>query len=95
MNDTRVSQTVSYTVTDLSSGDVILSGSVTAGADLSVRVAAFPERRSAFYLIEWEGSDTGRNHYVASIGDRISLDLYRTCMERAGFDRALEGFDER
>ena len=95
VNDTREAQTVSYTVTDLSSGDVILSGSVTAGADLSARVASFPERRSAFYLIEWEGSDTGRNHYVASIGDRISLDLYRACMERAGFDRALEGFDER
>jgi beta-mannosidase len=94
VNDTREAQTVSYTVTDLSSGDQILFGSVTAEADRSVQVARFPERTPAFYLITWDGSDTGRNHYVASIGDRVSLDAYRACMAEAGFLEALEGFEE-
>lgn len=94
-NDARNDVHVSYTVRDLTDGGrIVLSGELNAESDTTSRVATFPERQSAFYLIEWSGDAAGKNHYQASIGDRISLETYYGCMKTAGFDGALEGFGE-
>ena len=93
VNDSRETVTVSYTVTDLVAGKTVLSGEASVLPDASTPTAVFPEMKSAFYLIEWKGSAVGTNHYQASIGDRVSLDTYLSCMKKAGYDSAFEGFD--
>jgi len=94
VNDTREKISVSYTVTDLMTGETILSGSFTSDSDTSVSVASFPERKPAFYLIRWKGDREGCNHFVSAIGERVSFDAYFACMQTAGFDRFMEGFHE-
>ena len=91
-NDTRCVQNVSYKVRDLISGKVILCGSTESAPDTATAVASTPDTKNAFYLIEWEGTDCGQNHFTPSIGDKLELDAYVRCMKESGFFSELEGF---
>lgn len=91
-NDSRCVQNVSYKVRDLISGKVILCGSTESAPDTAIAVASTPDTKNAFYLIEWEGTDCGQNHFTPSIGDKLELDAYVRCMKESGFFSELEGF---
>lgn len=92
-NDTRDTVSVSYTVSDLVSDRTILTGETACRSDATVRITEFPEDPLAFYLIEWQGSAVGKNHYKAAISHRFTLESYFICMQKAGFDSSLEGFE--
>ena len=91
-NDTREAVRVDYTVTDLAADRVVLSGRCHALPDETVPVAALRESTGSFYLIEWNGTAAGRNHYAADIYRGLDTDRYVACMKKAGFFEALEGF---
>ena len=93
-NDTRRSVAVQYTVTDLIADRVALTGRCAAAPDETAAIAKLPETPGSFYLIEWTGDETGRNHYTADIYHGLNFDTYLTGMRRAGFLASLEGFGE-
>ena len=69
-NDTQQDIAVSYTVTDLQSGQVVLSGNHIATADSSVTLDTLgaPDTQGV-YLIEWQaGKYSGKNHYLYGKG---------------------------
>ena len=92
-NDTRKKARVSFTVADLSRDETVLTGTCEVEADGLRTVGWLEDRKNAFYLIEWSGDETGANHYTAEIYNGLDLESYTACMKKAGFDRALEGFD--
>ena len=92
-NDMQTAQTVRYQLKDLSNGTTVLTGEFVADANTSVPIAKFPETKGAFYLIQWEGNVIGKNHYQASIGDKISLEAYLSALKHSGFASAFEGFN--
>ncbi len=67
-NDTRIDLKVRYSVTDQSSGQVVLEGEGTAWRDASTELGRIPFSMGShrLYVIRW-GSDlgTGANHYLA------------------------------
>ena len=91
VNDLQKDVAVRYTVTDALTKKTVLSGEYSAAADSVVRLASLPEQ-AAFYLIEWSGDATGKNHFVGKIGDKVSTADYDVFMKFAGFDGEFEGF---
>ena len=91
-NDTREEKCVRYTVTNLETGETVLAGECTVQSDVTTRVAKFPEESGACYLIQWEGDAVGKNHFVAAIGDGISLCGYSSWMKQIGYWDLKEGF---
>ncbi|MBQ8388504.1 MAG: glycoside hydrolase family 2 [Clostridia bacterium] len=92
-NDSRETLRVSYTVRELYTGREVLRGELEVAPDRADRVAQIPDTGSAFYLIEWSGDVSGKNHFTAAIGDGIELEKYSECMKQSGFFDALEGFN--
>lgn len=92
VNDTPCNVTVSYRVTDGMTDEVLLSGTVTVASDGKEVLEKLSENSSRFIRIFWEGDAAGENHFVTRIGDNLTFGEYRSFMEKAGFDRALEGF---
>ena len=90
-NDLQREIAVRYTVRDALKGNTLLSGEYSAAADCVVRLATLPEE-NAYYLIEWSGDVTGKNHYVGKIGEKVSTEDYTEFMKIAGFDGEFEGF---
>lgn len=90
-NDTLQDARFRCTVTDALTGRVVLSGEYLARADETVRLAKLPEK-AGFYLIEWAGDVTGKNHFVGCIGDQVTTEDYAKFMAAAGFDTEFEGF---
>jgi len=67
-NDTRSDVSLSYSVSDVETGEVLCQGSAVAQRDMVTRLDAIyafaAEKR--FLLIEWDGGgERGRNHYLA------------------------------
>ncbi len=92
-NENRFAVAAQYTVTDLSTGEVLTVGKVELAPGETLRAAKLPERKFGFYLITWKTTDgEGKNHFVCSIGDGWTYEAYRTCMEKAGFWDEFEGF---
>jgi beta-mannosidase len=92
-NDSRKTLRVSYTVRELYTGREVLRGELEVAPDRADRVAQIPDVGGAFYLIEWSGDVSGKNHFTAAIGDGIELEKYSECMKQSGFFDALEGFN--
>jgi beta-mannosidase len=67
-NDLRHDLTVSYSIRDLASNEVLSSGTKRVLADAVTLIDSIPARTAEkkFLLIEWESQDgRGRNHYLA------------------------------
>lgn len=92
-NDSREGQTLSYTVENLSTGEVVAQGEVFVHADAIARAAVIPEEKYAFYLIKWAGKGVeGVNHHACSLGDVWEYEKYEECLKKAGFYDEFEGF---
>ena len=92
-NDTQETVTVSYKVTDLTAGAVVLEGTCAVAANETGSVAEIVEDPNAFYLMEWTGDREGKNHYAADIYHGLDFGRYVENIKKAGFYAALEGFD--
>lgn len=93
VNDLPVSCRLRYTVTDITRGDVIITGMADAVADSSVKIASLSAMTDYhFLLITWEAEDgtTNSNHYVTKLHD-ISASDYIADMQKAGYG-CWEGF---
>jgi beta-mannosidase len=92
-NEKQAAVTAEYTVTDLTDGEVLAAGTVSAGAHETLCAAKLPEKHCGFYLITWKTADgEGQNHFVCNIGDGWTYEAYKVCMEKAGFWDEFEGF---
>lgn len=90
-NDTRDDVSVTYTVTDLKTNEVVARDTVTVASDSTLRLASFKEN-ATYYRIDWSGDISGSNHFTGRIGDKITLDSYNTLMQSMGYNQKLEGF---
>ena len=91
-NDTGAEAEVSYTVENLHTHQVVLSGNCKVPSHETARIASFAEEAGEFYLICWQGDQCGTNHFTAAIGDGIQLDSYSAYMKEADFWKELQGF---
>lgn len=87
VNDLAADKTVTYSVKDVLSGKTVLSGTAKIAADSSQTVAFLPldTDKMRFYLIEWQGDETGRNHYTANMPN-IDYKTYLKAIEQCGMD---------
>ena len=86
-NDRRYDLTVSYSVRDLTSNEVMLSGRKLVKADAVTLLDSFPVRMAEkkFLLIEWESQDgPGQNHYLAG-SPAFDPARYQQWLRLAGF----------
>ena len=87
VNDLREGKTVTYCITDLTSGKVYHKNSVYLPSDASIRIDELEhsEGDRRFYLMEWQYDDvTGRNHYVSGMEQTLSYEEYVLCARLAG-----------
>ena len=92
-NDSRETQTLSYTVENLMTGKVVAKGEVLVKADAIAEAAVVNEEKYAFYLIKWTGKGVeGVNHHACSLGDVWEYEKYAECLKKAGFYDEFEGF---
>ena len=57
------------------------------------KAADLPEIKGGFYLIRWKTEQgEGVNHFVCNIGEGWTYDMYKACMQKAGFYDEFEGF---
>ncbi len=92
VNDTTADSPLRFTVKNLSTGETVTSGEVTALADSSVVAAIIPTQESGMLYIEWESDNGvhGANHYSTQTLD-ISYEQYIKDITTVGFDE-FEGF---
>ncbi len=84
VNDLAEEKSVAYTVKDVLTGQTVLTGKAKIQADSSQTVAFLPaESGMHFYLIEWQGDESGRNHYTAGMPD-IDYKTYLKAIETCG-----------
>ena len=83
-NDLQTEMTVSYTVTDMSSDETVISGSATLPANSCEELESVIERSGSLYLIEWDGDVRGRNHYTADIYHGLDFERYVFLAKKAG-----------
>lgn len=76
VNDSREEKNVHFTVTALKSGKCVAEGTVLAKSDSNVIAARFKETEGEYYAVTWDGDDCGKNHFVANIGNGVTLDEY-------------------
>lgn len=91
VNDSRKPVTVSYTVENALTGEMLAKGTVTCAPDANENVVTLPED-AAYYLIRWTGDETGLNHFVGRIGDTVKHDDYVAFMKKAELWDKREGF---
>ena len=93
VNDLQNDAAVSYTVSEMNSGKVILNGKATVKADAAAvleKIRTDGEEQS-FYYIQWETDGRQyQNHYCPHLPG-IRYDAYLSAMKKCGFD-AFEGF---
>ncbi len=93
VQDGGCAQQITYTVRDVLSDTVLVSGTATVAAETATPVAILPEMTDFhFLLIEWQTVDgkCGRNHFTTKTLD-ISYDEYLKALAKCGFDE-FEGF---
>ncbi len=86
-------RSVTYTVRDVLSDEILLSGTATVGAESATPVAVLPEMTDFhFLLIEWQTADgvCGRNHFATKTLD-ISYAEYMQALQKSAMDE-FEGF---
>jgi beta-mannosidase len=91
VNDGRDAVALTYRVRNLSTGAEVLSGSVEAASDASVKAESLPvaEGEQSFLLIEWSYTQngetvTGKNHFMTGM-PKIDYAAYVRAMREAGF----------
>ncbi len=93
-NDTLCNTELSYKVTNITDGKVVIDSGACAFANASTKIneLKIDENEKKFYLIEWKLSDgtEGKNHYFTNIID-IDYNAYMDCLRKCGFDQ-FEGF---
>lgn len=93
-NDTLSNAELSYKVTNVTDGKVVIDSGACAFANASTKIneLKIDEGEKKFYLIEWKLSDgtEGKNHYFTNIIN-IDYDAYMDCLKKCGFDQ-FEGF---
>ncbi len=92
INDTRNPATVNYVVTEAKTNKTMLKGTVSVNPDEKIEIGAFKEQNGEYYIIKWNGEQTGINHFTGAIGDKIKLNDYIAFMKKADFYKDLEGF---
>ena len=92
INDTRNPVTVNYVVTEAKTNKTMLKGTVSVNPDEKAEIGAFKEQNGEYYIIEWNGDQTGINHFTGAIGDKVKLNEYVDFMKKADFYKDLEGF---
>lgn len=86
VNDLAEDKALAYTVKDALSGEVLLSGKTVLAADASQTVAFLPAPKEFHMLfIEWQGDESGRNHYATHTKD-INYRTYLRGLEACGMD---------
>lgn len=93
VQDGGIDKSVAYTVRDALSDEILLSGTVTVGAESATPVAVLPEMTDfRFLLIEWQTADglSGRNHFATKTMD-ISYADYMQALQKSAMDE-FEGF---
>ncbi len=93
LNDTQEEQTLSYTVENLTTGQLVAQGEVTVGANATQPACELSEEPYAFFLIKWKSAQgEGVNHHTCSLGDVWKYEDYVKCMQKAEFYDEFEGF---
>ena len=93
VNDLPDEKSVAYTVTNVTDGKVVLTGTAVVPTDRSVEIASLPIEKDEqkFYLIEWQrGGKPARNHYFTNLL-RINYRDYLSALAACGLDE-FEGF---
>ena len=92
-NDSRETVRISYRIKELYDDREVLCGEAEIAPDTAIKISSIPAPEKGFYLIEWSGTENGKNHFTAAIGDKLDINLYLECMKKSGFFSAFEGFD--
>ena len=77
VDDMQKNISVDYKVWDAVDGATVLSGSCKVLANSNLRLESLPDEKGHFYVREWSGDENGKNHFVASIGEGLELDIYK------------------
>lgn len=92
VNDTQQTAAVEYSVREVLSDRVLLSGSCRVPPNESRSIGTLPEQK-AFYLIQWNGAaGRGCNHFISQMEEGLRFEDYILFMKKAGFFEELEGF---
>ena len=93
-NDLPTAQTLTYRVTRVSDGTVLLEGDCTVDESGITKLESLPvtEEEREWYLIEWTDATgtIGHNHFVSNIRG-ISYETYLTCLQKTQIGH-FEGF---
>ena len=92
-NDSRETVRISYRIKELYDDREVLCGEAEIAPDTAIKISSIPAPEKGFYLIEWSGTENGKNHFTAAIGDKLDINLYLECMKKSGVFSAFEGFD--
>ena len=93
VNDNVTDKKVKYSVTNITTGETLATGEITALADSSAAVVniALPSTPSFLYICwETEDGEKGENHFMSETLN-ISYDDYMEAIHKVGFDE-FEGF---
>lgn len=85
VNDTAVDVNISYKIYDVDSNEVLSQGNatVTANQNASIGNIDYISGTQKFYVIEWSGDASGKNHYLAG-EPMFDKDKYIAWMEKSG-----------
>ena len=85
VNDTAVDVNISYKIYDVDSNEVLSQGNatVTANQNASIGNIDYISGTQKFYVIEWSGDASGKNHYLAG-EPMFDKDKYVAWMEKSG-----------
>jgi len=93
VNDTQSTVKGEYTVMELVSGEKVANGMFEVPANGKTVVCKLTDKKYGFYLIRWTSTGgNGVNHFTCTIGDGWTWEVYKNCMEKAGFYNEFEGF---
>ena len=94
VNDTQSDVNVKYTVKNVVNDKIVAKSECFVKKNSLIITTSIDEEKGAFYLIVWDaGNFMGVNHYTCSIADKIDYNSYIKNLEKVGFDKYFEGFD--
>ena len=77
--------TVDSRVWDAETGQTILAGNVSVEANGKAFVSSIPAgTKQRFLVIEWTGSQQGKNHFLDAKMEKIQVDQYIAWLDRSG-----------
>ncbi len=88
VNDLTEAKQISYSVTNLTTGEQVLSGSAQLAAESSAAINGLPvtEEEQNFYLIEWKmDGKVYKNHFHTNLLD-VSFEAYMDAIAKCGMD---------